>query len=87
MRDVSESRDQGVVVYNALEMMMLPTPTQASQLILPRVRMLAKRKPTMAPTTTKMAVHVAWLETAFKPIETLSIPEPAMKVQSDSKFV
>lgn len=48
--------------------------------------MLAKRKPTMAATTTKTAVHVAWLETAFRPMETLSIPEPAMKVQSDSDF-
>lgn len=66
---------------------MVPTPTQASQLILPRVLMLAKRNPTMAPTTTKMAVHVAWLETAFRPMETLSIPEPAMKVQSDGNCV
>lgn len=67
--------------------MMVPTPTQASQLILPRVLILAKRKPTTAPTTTKTAVHVAWLETAFRPMETLSMPEPAMKVQSDSDFV
>lgn len=66
---------------------MVPTPTQASQLILPRVLMLANRNPTMAPTTTKMAVHVAWLETAFRPMETLSIPEPAMKVQSDGSCV
>lgn len=66
--------------------MIVPTPSQASQLILPRVLMLAKRNPTMAPTTTNTAVHVAWLETAFKPIETLSIPEPAMKVQSNIDF-
>ena len=67
-------------------MMMQPTPSQASQLILPSVRMLAKQKPTTAATTTKTAVHVACVETAFKPIEVPSIPEPAMKVQSDSDF-
>lgn len=44
--------------------------------------MLAKVKPTTAATTTKTAVHVAWADTAFKPIEVPSIPEPAMKVQS-----
>lgn len=63
---------------------MQPTPSQASQLILPRVRILAKEKPTTAATTTNTAVHVPWADTAFNPIEVPSIPEPAMKVQSNS---
>jgi hypothetical protein len=28
-------------------------------------------------------VHVPWAETAFKPIDVLSIPEPQQKIQSN----
>jgi hypothetical protein len=57
-------------------------PTQASQLIRPRVRILARRKPEMAATATNTAVQVPWTDIALSPIEIPSIPDPATKIQS-----
>jgi hypothetical protein len=50
-------------------------PTHASQLRRPRVRTLAKMKPMMAATATKMAVQAPWLDNAFNPMDTPSMPE------------
>lgn len=55
-------------------------PIHASHEIFPRVRILPKTKATIAATATYTAVQVAWLDTAFKPIEIPSIPEPAVKI-------
>lgn len=57
-------------------------PTQASQVIFPSVRTLEKAKPTIAAIATKAAVHVACVETAFKPIDRLRIAEPLLKMKS-----
>lgn len=57
-------------------------PTHANQVILASVWMLAKLNPTMAATAMNMAVHAAWVETALRPMETPSMPEPATKIQS-----
>lgn len=65
-----------------LPLRMQVRPIQASQLIRPRVRMLPPTSPMAAATATKTDVQVAWLDTAFKPIEMLSMPDPATKVQS-----
>ena len=64
------------------EMTMHASPIQASQLMRPRVRMLPKMKPQQAATATKTAVHVACDDTALRPMEIPSIPDPAMKIQS-----
>lgn len=62
---------------------MIPiTPIHASQVILPRVWILAKRKAMTAATATNTAVQVAWVDNAFKAIDTLSIPEAATKIQT-----
>jgi hypothetical protein len=55
-------------------------PIQASQVIRPSVRMLLRPNPTMAATAAKAAVHVAWVETAFKPIEMPRMAEPLLKM-------
>ncbi len=57
-------------------------PIQARKLSLPRVRMLPKTRPMMAETATKTAVHAPWVDTALSPMDRLSIPEPATKIQS-----
>jgi hypothetical protein len=57
-------------------------PIQASQEIRPSVRILASDAAAMAATATKTAVHVALLETAFKPIEVPSMPDPVTNIQS-----
>lgn len=64
------------------EEMMQTRPAQASQLIRPNVRILAKIKPAIAATTMNIAVQVPWEETAFSPMDTLNIAEPQTKVQS-----
>lgn len=58
------------------------TPIHASQLIRPRVRILAKTNPTIAATATKSAVHAPWFERAFKAVEMLIIADPAPKMKS-----
>jgi hypothetical protein len=57
-------------------------PTQAMKLMRPRVRMLDNKKPVMAATPTKTAVHVPCEDTAFRPIEMPSIPDPATNIQT-----
>jgi hypothetical protein len=42
-------------------------------------------KPMMAATATKMAVQAPWLDNAFNPMDTPSMPEPERKIQSASK--
>lgn len=44
--------------------------------------MLERQNPMMAAMATYTAVQVAWLETAFRPMERLSMPAPVMKIQS-----
>lgn len=61
-------------------------PTQASQLILPSVRMLARQKMAMAATATKTAVQVPCSDKAFNAMDMLSIADPATKIQSDGKI-
>lgn len=57
-------------------------PTQASQPILPRVRILA-RPPDMAATmTTKTAVQVPWRDIELSAMEVPRMPEPAQKIQT-----
>jgi hypothetical protein len=65
-----------------IEAMMATRPIQASQLILPRVRMLHSPKAAMAATATKTAVHAAWVLTALRPMEIPSSPEPPTKMSS-----
>lgn len=64
------------------EVMTQTKPSQASQLSLPSVRILANMNPVMAATATKTAVQVPWFDTALKPIETLNIADPQTNVQS-----
>ena len=56
------------------------TPTQASQLIFESVRILPRIKAATAATATKIAVQAPWVETALRPMEILSIPDPATKM-------
>lgn len=56
------------------------SPIHASQVIRPSVRMLLHTNPRIAATAAKTAVHVAWVETAFKPIEIARIAEPLLKM-------
>ena len=58
------------------------TPTHAIHLIFPSVRMLARINEMMAATATNTAVQVPWDETAFSPIDVLSIPEPEQNTQT-----
>jgi hypothetical protein len=44
-------------------------------------------KPTMAATTTKIAVHAPCVDTALREIEIPSMPEPATKTQSVQRSV
>lgn len=48
--------------------------------------MLDKQMTAMAVTATKTAVHVPWVDTAFRPIEAPSMPEPAPNVKSARKI-
>lgn len=57
-------------------------PIQASQLIFPSVRMLARAHEAIAATATKTAVHVPCADTALRPMEMPNMAEPAMKIQS-----
>lgn len=59
-----------------------PTPTHATQVILPSVRMLPSAQAATKATTMKTAVHAPWLETAFSPMEVLTMPDPEQKIQS-----
>lgn len=63
-------------------MRMLGSPIHASQVIRPSVRTLLQINPRMAAMTAKTAVHVPWVEIAFKPIEIPRIPEPLPKIKS-----
>lgn len=65
-----------------LAVRILGSPTHASQVIRPRVRMLPRAKPMMADTATKMAVQAPWVEMAFRLIEIPRIPDPLMKIQT-----
>jgi hypothetical protein len=67
--------------------MMDMIPIYARQLILPRVRMLAIKNPATAATATKTQVQLPWSVRALRAMETLSIPEPAMKVKSKTESV
>lgn len=77
---MSEKRD-------LLEARMQNRPSQASQLMRPSVCMLPNMQPTTAATAMKTAVHVPWVETAFRPMERLRIPDPATKIQSVGKVL
>lgn len=44
--------------------------------------MLENIAPTMADTATKTAVHVPWLETAFKAIDRPDIEEPERRINT-----
>lgn len=74
------SVDNGYAEKNILAVRMHGNPTQASQVILPRVRILLNRNPGMAAITTNTAVQRAWVETALSPMEIPRIPEPALKM-------
>ncbi|GMF77364.1 unnamed protein product [Aspergillus oryzae] len=67
-----------------LAVRMHTSPTHASQVIWPRVRMLENMNPRIAATATKTAVHTPCVETAFRPMERPSIPEPDTKIQSNT---
>lgn len=56
-------------------------PTHAIQVIRPRVLILENRNPTIPATARKTAVHAPCAETALSPIDRLSIPDPATKIQ------
>lgn len=62
-------------------------PTQAIQLILPSVWILAKQKPAMAATATKTAVQVPCVERELSAIEMPNIPAPATKIQYKTNAV
>jgi hypothetical protein len=62
--------------------MILIAPAAASQLIFASVGIEQRVQVIIAATATYTAVHVAWLETALSPIETLRIAEPETKIQS-----
>jgi len=57
-------------------------PAAASQLIFESVGMEDNTKVATAATATKTAVQVAWLDTAFSPIEMLRMADPETKTQS-----
>lgn len=63
-------------------MRILRNPNQAIQLIRLMVRMLAKQNPITAEMAMNTAVQTAWVETALRPIDRLSIAAPVTKVQS-----
>lgn len=72
---------------NSLAIRIHVTPIHASHVMRPSVWMLPRAKPQTAATATKIAVHAAWPETAFNPIEIPSIPAPATKIQTTSPSV
>lgn len=61
---------------------MLTTPTSASQLMRPSVRMVERKKITTKATATKTAVHVPWSLRVLRHIERLSMADPAVKMYS-----
>ena len=67
-------------VNNVLAMRILDIPVHATQVNLPKVRMLEKTNPISAPTTTKTAVQALCLDTAFIPMERLRMADPVMKI-------
>ena len=60
----------------------LTMPIQARLLTLPKVRMLATKNPPIAATATNIAVQAPCVDIAFRLIETLSMAEPATKIQT-----
>ena len=44
--------------------------------------MLDRQNPMTAATATKIAVQVPWVETALRPIDMPSMPEPETNIQS-----
>lgn len=65
-----------------MEAMMKKMPTHPIHEILPRVRIEPRRKPAMAATATKTAVHAPWLETALRAVDTPTMAEPRMKIMT-----
>jgi virulence-associated protein VapD len=61
---------------------MLMAPAAASQLIFESVGMDDNTKVATAATATNTAVQVAWLETAFSPMEMLRMADPETNTQS-----
>lgn len=57
-------------------------PIHASQVIRPNVRMLDSPNTMIAAVPTNTAVQIAWLDTAFKAIDILSMPEALAKTRS-----
>lgn len=57
-------------------------PTQATQLIRPSVRILARKKVTTNATATNAAVQVPCIDIALRAIERLSNPDPTTNIQS-----
>lgn len=57
--------------------MMQKTPNSARAVIRPSVRMLESTKTMTKATATKTAVHTAWVDSALKAMEMLSMAEPA----------
>lgn len=67
---------------NILAIKMQTIPIQASHEMRLIVRKLPRLIPMAAATATKTAVHVAWSETALKPMDKPSMPEPATVIQT-----
>jgi hypothetical protein len=57
-------------------------PTQASQLILPNVWILAREPPAIAATATNTAVQAPWTDKEFRATEIPSMPAPEQKIQT-----
>lgn len=62
------------------------SPIHPSQEILPKVRTLARRKPSIAETATKTAVQVPCTETALSPIEAPTIADPTTNIITDDQL-
>jgi len=61
------------------------SPIQPNHEILPRVRTLASRNPRTVAAATKTAVHVAWTDTAFRPMVAPTMADPTTKIMTMSQ--
>jgi hypothetical protein len=75
----------GISNEDSLATRTLAVPIHASQDILLSVRILARMKVQMAATAVKTALQVPWVETAFKAIEVLIIPDPATMIHATAQ--
>lgn len=58
------------------------SPIHPNQEILPSVRTLASRNPSIAETATKTAVQVPWTETALRPMEAPTMADPTTNIMT-----